>query len=403
MERNIKLLYVFRFLRTFTIFAAVVLPFFQLYDVSQTQFYLMQSIFAVTIVVLEVPSGYFADLKGRKTALLVGVLFIAVGYWIYALGDQIAVFIFGELLLGIGYSFISGADEALAFDSYQALDRQEEYKQFEAKSNSYMALSEASASVLGGLLAIISIRTPIIAHAALSLLTIPIALLVVEPDRRTNSSTVSTVRPSIIDAARTTLVGNKQLRWFVLYGAIVSALTHTAVWLTQPYYQLVDIPIGWFGVLWAAQSLALGLFSRVAVRYESALGRRSALTSLPIIGVVTYIGLAVYPTLAVLPLILGFYFVRGVQTPMLRQAVNELVTSDVRATVLSINNLVKQLLYAALGPIVGVAVDAYSLRTGLFFSALLYGVLGAAILIFATSVDADRQATSELSHQPVDS
>jgi hypothetical protein len=48
--------------------------------------------------------------------------------------------------------------------------------------------------------------------------------------------------------------------------------------------------------------------------------------------------------------------------------------------VLSVKNLVQKLMYALFGPLIGVLVDLYSLRFGLVFSGVLYGVLGAGVL-----------------------
>ena len=125
----------------------------------------------------------------------------------------------------------------------------------------------------------------------------------------------------------------------------------------------------------------MGIFSRGADRYERWLGKRQALASFVGIGVASYVLLGVAPFMATLPAILGFYFVRGVHMPILQNYVNELVESDIRATVLSVKNVAQKLLYAALGPVIGVVVDAHSLQTALLFSAAIYGCLGVIILV----------------------
>lgn len=383
MRRNIHVLYVVRVLRTFFLFIAVFLPFFAQYDLSQTEFFLTQSTFAVTIVALEVPSGFLADRNGRRLALLIGSGLVAGGFWGYALGDSIVVFIVCELLLGIGYSFISGADEALAYDSYRALGETDQYKKFEANSNSYVAIGEAVASISGGFLAILSLRAPFIGQAIIGSAMFPLCLLLVEPTRP-KRSTNNAAAPTIRAVTKMALYENHQLRWLVAYGAVISTTTHTAVWLIQPYYELVNIPIGWFGVAWAAQSVAQGFFSRTTLSYERLLGLRNVLISLPIIGVITYITLGAFPSIFVLPAILGFVFIRAVQVPLLRQAMNDLVESDYRATVLSVSNMAKFLLYAGLGPLIGFVVDVYSLQVALLASAVIYGVLGAVLLAVMT-------------------
>ena len=122
------------------------------------------------------------------------------------------------------------------------------------------------------------------------------------------------------------------------------------------------------------------------MRYEQWLGKRNTLISFVVIGIVTYIVLALWPSIWTLPFILGFYFIRGVHIPIVQDYVNALVASDIRATVLSVKNLAQKLLYASLGPIIGVAVDLYSLQTAMLFSGIVYGFLGILALIFMKKV-----------------
>ena len=378
MKRNIRLLYFFRIVRNFALFVPIIVPFFQENGLSQTQIYLLQSLFAITIVLLEVPSGYFADCIGRKQSILLGAVLSTIGFILYSISYGFLPLLFAEIVLGIGYSFISGADTALAYDSFATEGNEKGYLRFESRSSGYMGASEATASIIGGFLAVASLRTPIVAQAATYSLTIPLALLLTEP-KRIKSATQHPWR-NIMRITKYALHGHQEIKWLILYGAAMATLTHTMVWLTQPYYQLVGIPIAWFGVLWAAQLYIMSLFSHNADKYEKWLGKKRALISFPIIGCLSYVILGLLPSLAVLPMLLGFYFVRGVHIPILQDYVNAVVESDIRATVLSVKNLVQKLLYALLGPLIGVVVDAYSLQTALLFSAVLYGGLAVIVL-----------------------
>ena len=379
MQRNIKLLYGLRFVRAFTVVVAVFVPFFQENGLSQTQIFVLQSIFAVAVLVLEIPSGYFADSIGRRRSLLIGGFLMSGGFMVYSLAFSFWPMALAEIILGFGFSFISGADDALAYDSLKVINKTEGYKAFEARSNALIGFSEAGASLLGGALALITLRTPVFAQIFIEALSIPLVLLMREPPR-----TKMVADNPLKDAFRVSkyaLHDHAEVKWLILYGAMAGTLTHTMVWLTQPYYQLVGVPLGWFGVLWATQLVAMAVFSHYSVAYERWLGKRRALISFPIIGVVTYLVVAAFPILPILPVLLGFYFVRGVHIPILKHYVNELVESDIRATILSVKNFAQKLLYAGLGPLVGVVVDAYSLRTALFFSAGIYGFLALVVVL----------------------
>jgi len=47
-------------------FVPIIVLFWQENDLNLTQIMILQSLFSLTVVLLEIPSGYFADVFGRK-------------------------------------------------------------------------------------------------------------------------------------------------------------------------------------------------------------------------------------------------------------------------------------------------------------------------------------------------
>ena len=186
---------------------------------------------------------------------------------------------------------------------------------------------------------------------------------------------------NVIKVTKYALHGHKEIKWLILYGAVVGTITHTMVWLNQPLFQEMGIAIGWYGFIWAALVSAPLLIMKFTDQYEHLLGKRRALVSFVVIGVVTYVVIGLFQSVWVLPVLLGFSFIRTVFTPILRDYVNELVDSSIRATVLSVQVLAQRLLYVVVGPIIGWVMDVYSLSTALLFSAVLYGLLGLIVLL----------------------
>ena len=80
--------------------------------------------------------------------------------------------------------------------------------------------------------------------------------------------------------------------------------------------------------------------------------------------------------------LLLFYFVRGVNNPIIQDYVNRLITSDMRATVLSVKNLVGRILFAIIGPFIGWITDVYSLQVALITSGSMFLGLGVISLLF---------------------
>jgi len=71
--------------------------------------------------------------------------------------------------------------------------------------------------------------------------------------------------------------------------------------------------------------------------------------------------------------ILFIYFLRGLVTPILRNAINENTTSNKRATVLSIRSLIIRMSFAVSAPILGFIADNYSLDISFYCLAIVVG------------------------------
>lgn len=75
-------------------------------------------IFAVTVMVLEVPSGVFADLKGRKNTFLMSHIFIWLSFFTIFRENSPLFLALGNVFLGMGRAFGTGSMEALEIDQY---------------------------------------------------------------------------------------------------------------------------------------------------------------------------------------------------------------------------------------------------------------------------------------------
>ena len=121
LRRNINRTLAFGFFQVFLVIMPVIVPFFETRGLTMQQIFLLQAVFAVVVLVMEIPSGYAADLLGRRVTLLVGSVFIALGHTMLLFADGFAGLAVFELCLGIGVSLVSGTDLAILYDSEQAL------------------------------------------------------------------------------------------------------------------------------------------------------------------------------------------------------------------------------------------------------------------------------------------
>jgi len=336
----------------------------------------------VAIVVLEIPSGYLADVIGRKKTLIIGAVFGVLGFTTYSLSFGLMGFLMAEVLLGIGQSCVSGADSAMLYDSLLDIGKEKEYTRFEGRITALGNVAEAIAGILGGLLAGISIRAPYVAQIFVAFVALPAAITLVEPVRKI--PLIKAGMMEIIRIARFALFTDRPLRRNILFSAITGTSTLTMAWFAQPYFEYAAIDIAWFGILWTTLNLTVAISSYTAHRLEKRVGQRVSVMLIAMLLPIGYLALSRSRLPVGLIVLYLFYLVRGYATPVLKDYINRITASHIRATVLSVRNFVIRLLFALTGPLLGWVKDIYTLPQALMlagFIFLIFSILTAILFI----------------------
>lgn len=144
---NLGKICLYKFLGNPWIIAPILIPFYMSNGLNSTQVFTIQAAYAMSILLFEVPSGYLADVIGRRGTLILGVA-------VYALTDRFGTFVLAELVIGVGNSMRSGSDSAFIYDTLIRLGREDRYKAFEGKAFFFSRFGSSLAAVLGGVLAV---------------------------------------------------------------------------------------------------------------------------------------------------------------------------------------------------------------------------------------------------------
>jgi MFS family permease len=364
------------------LFMPTVVLFFQENGLELFDIMLLQAIYSVTIALLEIPSGYAADVFGRKNSMIVGTFFGLGGIVIYAFSFGFWGFLPAALCMGIGQSFVSGSDTALMYDSLLELKREKDFIKLEGRTISMGNFAEAIAFVIGGFLAEITLRTPFyyqIGIAAIGFLT---ALLLTEPKVHKLSNGKKKPWATIKNIIRFALKENKTLRYFILYSSIIGAATLTMAWFVQPYYKLLNINVIYFGIIGAILNIAVAIPSFYAHIIERKIKTKYLLIFFLVALSLCYFLVSQFVTLWSLAFLLIFYIVRGVATPVLRDYMNRHTPSEMRATIMSIRSFIIRIVFASISPLLGYVADIYTLPQALLFSSILFLFLGGTTLLF---------------------
>jgi MFS family permease len=283
-------------------------------------------------------------------------------------------FFIAELVLGFGQSFISGADSALLYDSLLDIQKEKDYIKYEGRMVSVGNVAEAAAGIAGGLLALISLRTNYYVQTGVSLLSLPAAILLMEPGKHRRLGVFNF--GTILKVVKDSLFINKELRTNIFLSAIIGSATLTMAWFAQPYFEFVELPLSLFGIMWTLLNLTVGLAAMLAYRIERRLGANLTVLLLAIMIPAGYLALGQLSSIWAISVLFFFYVVRGVATPVLKDYIHRLTSSEVRATVLSVRNFIIRVCFVLVGPAMGYLTDKTSLQTALSFGGMVFLLSG---------------------------
>ncbi len=346
----------------------------------------LKAFYSIAIVIFEIPSGYIADVIGRRKTLLIGSTLGALGFLIYSTTSGFYSFMIAEIVLGIGQSFISGADSALMYDSLKSVNKEREYVKYEGRNFTVGNYSEALAGIVGGSLAAINMRLPFFFQTGIAFMAIPASYLLIEPIRSGKRK-----KPGIIDILNVVwyaTVKNIKLRYNILYSSILGTATLTMAWIYQLYLNDIGFSKYLIGTTHTVLNLIVGTTTLFAYKIEAKLKPQLTIwfTSIVITG--SFVAAGFINSAWVLLILSVFYFSRGIATPVLKDYINRITSDDMRATVLSIRSLIIRGFFATIAPLIGYLSDTYSRITAMKIIGVIFTfMVGSCIFLFLRSID----------------
>lgn len=380
VKANLWKILFYKFLSEFYLIAPILIPYYVSHNLNSTQVFTIQGIYALLILLLEVPSGYLADVWDRKMTLVLGSAFFPLGLGIYVFGNSFWFFILAESVLAVANSMRSGCDSALIYDTLLELQQENKYKKLEGRAFFYARIGSSSSAVLGGLFALISLNLPFYINIAAGTAMLPLALLMQEPER--GKPIAGNPFLEILKICRSCFT-HPRLRYLILYAGLILSTGITGIWAYFLYYESMGISVGYFGILFAAFHLASAIGSHKAHVIEERMGKNLTLFLFLLIAPM-FVLLGVIKSIYLFPLILFNAFIWGLSFPVLMGHINLLIGSEIRATVLSVAQMTGSLSFVVLAQIFGRLTDRFSLSTsfvvmgGYFF---IYGLFMALILV----------------------
>ncbi|HEX6208010.1 MAG TPA: MFS transporter [Actinomycetota bacterium] len=325
-----------------------------LLDAGLTLFeaFLANAAWTAGMVVFEIPTGLVADTRGRRVSFLLSASILALGTLGYVViswvGGGIVPFVLVSIVLGLAYTFYSGAVEAWLVDALRENGYTGELDPVFAKGGVVASTAMLVGTVGGGALGTFDLGFPYLARAALLLLAFGVAFVWMRDEGFTpRALRLRAVRREMGEVARQSVRhgwGRPAVRLLMLVSFIQFGVGAWAFYAWQPYF--LDL-LGRGELIWVAGVVAAlialaEICGNALVRVVAKPGRRRS--------TILLVGAAAYAvSLAVVGMVSSFYlavavFVGGIlvsamATPIKQAYLHEMIPSAQRATVISFDGL----------------------------------------------------------------
>ena len=336
---------------------------------SNTEAFAANAFFAVGQVIFEVPTGVVADTRGRRFSFILGAGTLLASTLLYLLMWELNAPFIGwaaaSALLGLGFTFFSGATEAWLVDALTETGYQGSLETVFGRAQVVGGASMLVGSVAGGFVAqLTSLGVPYIVRATLLGLTVVIAWRFMRdigftPDRTASpGAAVRTVMSGAIEGG----LRNRPVRWLMLAAPFTTGAGFYAFYALQPYLlELYGDPTA-YGIagLAAAILAAAQMLGGFSVGFARRLFRRRTDAML----VSAFLSFAALAALGVMPvfvialvLLVVWALVTALESPIRRAFLNGLIPSQQRATVLSFDSLMGSAGGVVIQPALGRVAD----------------------------------------------
>jgi MFS family permease len=353
---------------------------------NNAQAFSVNAFYTLGMFLFEIPTGVIADTRGRRTSYLLGAGTLLFSTLLYLVMWDTRAPIWGwaiaSVLLGLGFTFFSGATEAWLVDALNETGFTGPLEGVFARAQVVAGGAMLVGTIAGGYLAqITNLAVPYIARAAILGVTLLVAMLTMR-DIGFTPARSSDLRAGV----RATFNGaidagwrSPPVRWLMLSAPFISGVGYYAFYAMQPY--LLDLygDAAAFGIAGLAAAVMAGaqIIGGLAVpRVRKFFRRRTQL--LLAAAALSVVFLALVGLVPNFYLALGFFvlwaMLFSLSTPVRQAYINGCIPSEQRATVLSFDSLLGSAGGVVTQPVLGRVADAQGYPASFVVSAGMYAL-----------------------------
>ncbi len=377
LKRNISIGYIYNFFLQLNITSAIWVLFLAFKGMSLIEIGILESIYHITGLCLELPSGALADLRGRKFCVVLGRGVNVLSCILMITSNSFLGFAVSFILSSAAMNLNSGAAEALIFDSLKELGEEEGYKKIWGQLAFVMSISQGIAVLLGGILADINFLYAYIFGTIVQIAALCISFNFDEPTMTINADKFykQAKKERIIINQLITSINVLRLRKNVFYvimlSALMGSLQTTVFFYSQQYFSDMGYTKTAIAIICAAGSLMEAFSSKYAYRIEEMLNFKGSILIISTLNIFVLAGLSLFEEYSVIFYLLTF-ITGGMGFTLFSNYINMRIPSEYRATILSFDSLSFSIFMICVFPLFGFAAEYTGFAATFAITAITY-------------------------------
>lgn len=350
---------------------------------TNTQAFAANAFFTLGLVLFEVPTGIIADSMGRRKSYLLGTITLSISTLLYLFAWQthavFCVWAVTSILLGLGFTFFSGATEAWLVDALHFTEFKGDLESVFAKGQVTGGIAMLVGSVAGGYIAqITNLGVPYIVRAVILGINFVAAFIIMRDlgfSPTKSESLMKSMKQIFIVSAKHGFK-NPDIRWVMIAGIFSTGVSFYAFYALQPYLLQLYGDEKAYGIAGLAAAIAAGAqivggltFPFVRKLFHK---RISLLLTGVVLSSLLLLGIGITSNFWIVIIFIVLWGLVFAATLPVRQAyLNDRIPSTERATVLSFDSLVGSSGGIVIQPILGKTADVWGYPLSYGVSALI--------------------------------
>lgn len=330
-------------------------------------------VITITIFLAEIPTGILADKLGRKTSIILAMLFQLIGEVLFLFAGNYLHFVIINILAGIGFAFQSGCIQALVYDFLKEEKRDQEMKKIWGSITALGQLGFIIGAFICSFIVTSTQNQQISLAILMTIVSVTIALslslTLKEPANKYKHSEKSPIK--LLRESIKLISVNASLKRIILFGIFTTPFLAFLNNFQPPYFELSQVPLFWLGITRSIAGVIALFCLRYAYKLEDIFKVNGVLVA-TLIPAVLYLLMSVvfHPVFATMLFVLGYSSMR-LQEPLLADYYNIHIKSEIRSTTLSTINMFSSIYITIMGLVIGKIADVSLPMTFVFMGAVI--------------------------------